>query len=77
MHAKTEMSMSASTDNCPCCDAANKCAADICPVKCFNAAALLVVVQPLAEPVPKLFVRTGLPAMSPFAARPDPPPPRS
>ena len=75
--ADTKMSMSASGDSCPCCDTANKCASDICMVKCFNAAALLVDVQPLAESLLKRFVGTGLTAMSPFAPQPDPPPPRS
>jgi hypothetical protein len=78
MHAaKTEMSMSASGVSCPCCDTANKCASDICMVKCFNAAALLVEGQPFEESLLKLFVGTGLTAMSPFAPQPDPPPPRS
>lgn len=74
--AKAEMSMGASGDNCPCCNAARKCATDTCQFKCFSAPAILEG-APLAQPRPELFIAIGEATLSPFLARPDPPPPRS
>jgi hypothetical protein len=75
--AKAEMSMSAPDSDCPCCNAAHKCATDICTLKCYNSAALYVEGQLLVGPLPEPLIEMASPAMSPFSQRPDPPPPRS
>jgi hypothetical protein len=73
----SEMSMDASPDDCPCCDAAHKCPADACMVKCFNVSAIAIATPTVAAPLPPLFDPIGsLPWMA-FLPRPDPPPPRS
>jgi hypothetical protein len=78
MHAgNPEMSMSAPDSDCACCNAAHKCATDICTLKCYNSAALYVEGQLLVGPLPQPLIDMASPAMSPFSQRPDPPPPRS
>jgi len=75
--AKAEMSMSAPDSDCPCCNAAHKCATDICTLMCYNSAALSVEGPPLVGPLPQPFIDMVSVTMSPFSQRPDPPPPRS
>lgn len=75
--AKTEMSIGASGGDCPCCNAAKKCATDTCMFTCYSVPVLSVEGLPLIEPLPKAFVAVGLATFSPFSPRPDPPPPRS
>lgn len=74
--AQAEMSMGAPDDNCPCCDTTNDRAADVCHLKCCNAAAVLVEGQPLMPPTPGTDGNTVSGALSPFSRPPDPPPPR-
>jgi len=75
--AEAEMSMGAPGSDCPCCDAAHKCATDVCTLKCCNTVALAVEQAPLAGPFVQPFNELAGAAMSPFLQRPDPPPPRS
>jgi len=75
--AKSEMSMSASVDDCPCCNPAKTCAADHCLFACYNAPAISAGGLPLVQPPPQPLVGIGLTTMSPFLRQPDPPPPRS
>lgn len=75
--AKAEMSMVTSGSDCPCCNAAKKCAADLCQFKCFHTLAISVEGLPLAEPLPEPLVAVYAASFSPVTLRPDPPPPRS
>lgn len=78
MHAaSSEMSMGASGDDCPCCDAAHRCPADICMLKCFNVSAVGLDVSPFVAPLPAPFAAATMTTLVAFSARPDPPPPRS
>ncbi len=75
--AKAQMSMSSSMDDCPCCNAAKKCATDLCQFKCFNTPAISVHGVPLVRPLPEPLVAGATTAWSPFTLGPEPPPPRS
>jgi hypothetical protein len=75
--ASSEMSMGASGDDCPCCDAAHRCPADTCMLKCFNVSVIAIEGAPFVAPVPAPFAAAILPTLVAFSARPDPPPPRS
>lgn len=75
--AKAAMSMSAPDSDCPCCNAAHKCATDVCTLKCYNTVALAVEQAPFAGPFVEPLIELADAAMSPFLQRPDPPPPRS
>lgn len=75
--AKAEMSMTAAGSDCPCCDAAHKCSPDTCMISCHGVSAISAVGPDLIQPLPELFVDMGPADLSPFSARPDPPPPRS
>lgn len=76
--AKAEISMSApAADDCPCCNAAKKCGADLCQLKCFSTPAISVENLPLAQPPPLALIASTTAAPSSFDLRPDPPPPRS
>jgi len=75
--AKTEMSMSSSMHDCPCCNAAKKCATDLCQFKCFGTPAISVRGLSLVEPLPETLIAGATAAWSPVTLRPDPPPPRS
>ena len=74
--AKAKMSMSASGADCPCCNAAKKCATDICMFKCFSTPAISVDGFPLAQPLPEPLIAVRVAALSPFSRQLDPPPPR-
>lgn len=75
--ANVQMSMSSSMDDCPCCNAAKKCATDLCQFKCFNTPAISVHGLPLVRPLTEPLIAGPTAPWSPFALRPDPPPPRS
>ena len=75
--ASSEMSMGASGDDCPCCNAAHKCPADTCMLKCFNVTAIALEASPVLAPLPAPFTPPSVTTMAAFSARPDPPPPRS
>ena len=75
--ASSEMSMGASHDDCPCCNAAHKCPADICMLKCFNVSAIAVELSPMMAPLPAPFAASGVTPLVALITRPDPPPPRS
>jgi hypothetical protein len=78
MHAApSEMSMGASGHDCPCCDTAHRCPADICMLKCFNVPAIGLDVSPVVAPLPAPFAAIGVATLVAFLSRPDPPPPRS
>jgi hypothetical protein len=78
MHAaSSEMSMGASGGDCPCCDAAHRCPADMCMLKCFSVSAVVLEGSPLIAPQPALFAVAAMRPWVAFSARPDPPPPRS
>ena len=72
-----EMSVSEPGSDCPCCDAAHKCATDICTLKCHSSTAISVELKPLTERLPQRFAVMGAIRPSPFSPQPDPPPPRS
>jgi hypothetical protein len=75
--AKAEMAMSASDGDCPCCNAAHKCAPDTCMLKCFSVSAIALDARPAVHPVPAPFPELGVTTLVAFSPRPDPPPPRS
>lgn len=75
--SKAEMSMSASGDDCPCCNAAHKCPSDTCILKCYMGPALFVARMASMRPLPQVFAPMGAAQLSPFAPRPELPPPRS
>jgi hypothetical protein len=75
--SKAEMSMNASGDDCPCCNAAHKCPSDTCMLKCYMGPALFVGRMASIRPLPQVFAPMGAAQLSPFAARPELPPPRS
>lgn len=75
--SKAEMSMSASGDDCPCCNAAHKCSSDTCMLKCYMGPALFVARMASMQPLPQVFAPMSAAQLSPFAARPELPPPRS
>ena len=75
--AKAEMAMDTAGDHCPCCNAAKKCATDICMFKCYNAPAISAEGLAMAKPSPAPIDITDGATLSPFPPRPDPPPPRS
>jgi hypothetical protein len=78
MHAaSSEMSMGASGDDCPCCDAAHRCPVDTCMLKCFNVSAIAIDGSPFVAPLPAPFAPAAMTPLVAFSARPDPPPPRS
>ena len=75
--AMAEMSTGASGHDCPCCNAAHKCAPDQCMLKCFSVSAIALDVSPLVAPLPAPFAAATMTTLVAFSARPDPPPPRS
>lgn len=75
--SKAEMTMSAPGDDCPCCNAAHKCPSDTCVFKCYMGPALFVARMELMQPLPQVFAPMSAAQLSPFAARPELPPPRS
>jgi hypothetical protein len=78
VHAsKTEMGMGTSGADCPCCNAAHKCAADTCMLKCFSVSALALEARPLMQPFVTVFAAVVMKRLVGYAPRPDPPPPRS
>lgn len=75
--AQAEMSMGAPADDCPCCNVAKKCGADLCQFKCFSTPAISVENLPLPQPRLLAMIGSTTAAPSPFNLRPEPPPPRS
>lgn len=75
--ASNEMSMGASHDDCPCCNAAHRCPADTCMLKCFNVSAIAVELSPIMAPLRAPFAVIGVTTLVALIMRPDPPPPRS
>lgn len=77
MHVATaEMDVDTPGNSCPCCDAAHKCATDICMLACYCVPAISVEGPPLTQPLRERLVALGAPVLAPFSQRPDPPPPR-
>lgn len=74
--SKAEMNLGAAGDDCPCCNAAHKCSSDTCILKCYMGPALLVTRTATVQPLPQVFVPMPAVQLSPFAARPELPPPR-
>ena len=75
--ASSAMSMSASMDDCPCCNAAHKCAPDTCMLKCFSVSAIALDGMPLLAPLSEPFSIVAMRKPAASSPRPDPPPPRS
>src|SRR5882724_4337841 len=63
------ISMSEAGHDCPCCNAMQECASDICILKCFSAAATTVDGPLLVQPLPQSFVQIGALAPPPFSPR--------
>jgi hypothetical protein len=77
MPMQHEMSAGAPEDACSCRDASRHSTADVCLLKCCGAVAILVQEQPMPEGLRVTAAEKAVAALSPFARRPDPPPPRS
>ncbi|HEY1245925.1 MAG TPA: hypothetical protein VGF29_13955 [Hyphomicrobiaceae bacterium] len=71
------VSVSATDDGCPCCDATRDMPAAVCILKCCSVVAILADVQPWTAPTSAPHADTAVAALSPFSRQPDPPPPRS
>lgn len=75
--SKAEMTMSASSDDCPCCNAAHKCPSDTCILKCHMGPTLLVTRILTPQPLRPVLTPTRSARLSPFPPHPELPPPRS
>lgn len=72
-----QMSMGTTGQDCPCCDAGQKAAADFCMLKCFGAAAIVVEGSELVEVIREAFPVIAVASLTPFSPSLDPRPPRS
>lgn len=75
--SKVEMAMSTSGGDCPCCNASHKCPSDTCILKCYMGPALFVARMLPVQPLRPILTPTRASQLSPFAPRPELPPPRS
>jgi hypothetical protein len=63
--------MSPDAPDCPCCDMDRGQVADVCPLKCCGAAAILVEWQPLAVPRPRPGLDMPAAGLTPFSPEPE------